>query len=179
MGAHRSTIVAELLMVAVALPAERAAAYDLGAPEQPVTYGETLSRPEIDARYGWLTLTGIEDARQALHTRRLDQAHAIIGVAQSALLGLQQPDDAPVRSSVDRADRMLRAQAVGSSGSSIRTRLAEAQVGLCNGQLDIAADSLRDAEAPLHDALVRLDALLHPQSVGISVVPGGTRAGPR
>jgi hypothetical protein len=160
------------LLLAAATLTLRAVADDLWILGQTDSPGEMLTRAAVDARYGWLTLTEIGDAREALRAGRSGEARALVAGAQARLLALQEVaqrnDVAPPRPALEQADIALLDRTIGLPRSSTRARLADAEAAIHDGRTADAAAILTDAERPLHTALTELDDQLDPQSGIIS-----------
>jgi hypothetical protein len=150
-------------------PAFTASAVDLGAVESPVLPREAVSRAEFDARYGWLALTEIGDARRALRDGHMGEARSIVAGAKIRLTELRdsepQSDANSARPPFGRARDALIAQAIGPSSTSAIARISEAKKALRAGDAAHATALLAAAEPPLREALLALDEQLHPQTV--------------
>lgn len=168
MVGHRLAMIAVGLLLVAATLMLRAVADDLGILGQTGSPSEMLSHAAVDARYGWLTLTEIGDAREALRAGRSGEAGALVAGAQARLLALQEVaqrnDAAPPRPALEQADIALLDRTIGLPRSSTRARLADAEAAIRDGRVADAAAILTDAERPLRTALTALDDQLDPQS---------------
>lgn len=142
------------------------AAESLDALDQPIAPGEAPSHAEIDARYGWLVLTQLDDMRAALARSDLVEARSIGARATRELRllhALQSDPSSTARLAVMQADHVLIARTIGATLSSTEARLGDADVALKGNDVRAAIEIVTDAAGALRTALVALDEQLHAQ----------------
>ncbi len=138
----------------------------LDALDQPIAPGEALSHAEIDARYGWLVLTQIDDMTAAVQRGDHGAARAIAADTRRELAllhTLQRDPSSDAQPAVVRADRALIERILGRALSSTEARLADANTALQGDDLPAARAILDGAGDALKPALIELDLQVHAQ----------------